>query len=61
MNNSDAKRITDWLIQKSNEVPYGELLITVKLHVGKPPLIEKTITERERATGLAGAGHEHKG
>lgn len=58
MNDKDVRQITDWLIQKADEVPYGQLTVTVKLHKGRPDLIERTFTERVR-TGNTGVVYEH--
>lgn len=57
MTSSEVRQITDWLEKKSAEVPYGQLTVTVKLHAGRPSLIERTFTERLKS-GNTGADYE---
>lgn len=51
--------LTKWLADEADRTPYGELTVTVRLHEGRGPIVEKTRTERERLTGPAGGEHEH--
>ena len=57
MKRGEAESVVDWLVKKSTEIPYGDLTITVKLHDGRPSLIERNYTERIKATGQTGDDH----
>jgi hypothetical protein len=58
MTQKDADSIVNWLLRKSAEFPFGDLTITVKLHAGRPSLIERSYCERVKTTGNTGTNHD---
>jgi hypothetical protein len=39
-----------WLQWAAENTPYGEISVLIRLHDGRPPIIERTITERDKAS-----------
>ena len=59
MTRVEAESLIDWLAQKTSVVPYGEILIRVKVHAGRQDLIERTVTEKVKA-GCTGGDHGNR-
>ena len=56
-----ADAVREWLTREIDRTPYGELNVNVRLHAGRPPIVERTTTIRDRyddlTTGPAGGRH----
>ncbi len=47
--------LATWIQHKINTEKYGEVQITLKIHAGKPTLLEKAFIEKTQLTGYTGS------
>ena len=56
---TQIQNLSNWMIQKTQEISFGHVTITLKVHEGQITLIEKNIRETEQPS-KAGATYEKR-
>jgi hypothetical protein len=59
---ADIPGAAAWLVDAASRTPYGEVTVTLKLHEGRPPIIERVRTERIKASdgSTVGASNDRR-
>jgi len=58
MNNIESEALIKWIDNKILSVKFGEIRISLKVHSGRPTLLEKSIIEKTQLTGITGGNNE---
>lgn len=46
--NERFRAIGEWIENEVSRTPYGEIVVTIRTHEGRPAIVEKTVTRREK-------------
>jgi len=59
---ADVSGAAAWLQWAAENTPYGEVSVLIRLHDGRPPIIERTVTEKLKVYdgGTVGASNDRR-